>query len=159
VKLADLPPHVRDLIAKQDAAEAKGKHAAAVGKLAVVASTDPLAKLNKTETAYASLLETRKRLREIRDYRIQSITLLLGPNVRYTPDFNVVANDGVIEMHETKGGYAREDAIVKFKIARGAYPWFRFIMLEGHRGQFKEIRGDARSLSPSLAATVEGGGR
>lgn len=77
--------------------------------------------MNKTEAAYAAILELRKRAGEIREYKYESVTFKLAPDTRYTPDFYVVFEDR-IELHEVKGGLVREDAWIKFKLAVELFP-------------------------------------
>ncbi len=85
--------------------------------------TSPLdAKLNKTEQAYAEMLDLSRAMGRIHSYYAQRWTVLLGPDLRYTPDFMVIRPDGRIEFVEIKG-FEREDAIVKFKLAAELHPW------------------------------------
>lgn len=72
--------------------------------------------MNKTEQAYALILESKKQAGEIRGYKFEAITFKLAPDTRYTPDFYVLYHDHA-EFHEVKGGFVRDDAKVKFKIA------------------------------------------
>lgn len=62
---------------------------------------------------------------EILWHRFEDIKLRLANNTFYTPDFDVLAADGVMELHEVKG-FWQDDARVKIKIAADQYP-FRFI--------------------------------
>lgn len=55
----------------------------------------------------------------------EQITLKLADDCRYTPDFWVLADDDVLEFHETKGRWM-DDAKVKIKVAAAQYPQFRF---------------------------------
>ncbi|MDR3353374.1 MAG: hypothetical protein LBO00_10330 [Zoogloeaceae bacterium] len=55
--------------------------------------------------------------------------LKLADNTRYTPDFLVLLPDGVLEIHETKDGYIREDGWLKLKVAAGMFP-FRFFLCQ-----------------------------
>lgn len=81
--------------------------------------------MNKTEAAYADLLESKRRAGLLREYHFQALTLKLADDTRYTPDFFVVATDGTVECHEVKG-FWRDDAKVKIKVAARQFP-FRFI--------------------------------
>lgn len=81
--------------------------------------------MNKTEEAYGKVLEMRKRAGQMLWYRFEGVKLRLADNTFYTPDFAVMANDGVMEMHEVKG-FWRDDARAKIKIASDMYP-FRFV--------------------------------
>ena len=81
--------------------------------------------MNKTEQAYAMHLEARKNAHELIWYVFEGITFKLADGCRYTPDFAVLRNDGVIELHEVKGYWA-DDARAKIKVAADKFP-FRFI--------------------------------
>lgn len=82
--------------------------------------------MNKTEQAYALMLEAKKRSGEIVDYRYESVTFKLAKDTRYTPDFYVIFSDR-IELHEVKGGLVRDDARVKFKVAAAKFPEFGWV--------------------------------
>lgn len=77
--------------------------------------------MNRYESDYSALLETRKQAGEITAYYFERYKLKLGNNCYYTPDFMVVRADGVLEFHEVKG-YWEEDARVKIKAAADQYP-------------------------------------
>lgn len=75
-------------------------------------------KMNKTEAAYAALLDDEKRQGLIRSYWFERLTLKLGFDTRYTPDYFVLRpGQAKPEIHEVKGGFIRDDAMVKFKCA------------------------------------------
>ena len=84
---------------------------------------------SKWEEQYRNMLEAKYRVGEILAYEYESITFRLAPKTTYTPDFLVVLPDGKVQIHEVKG-FAREDAIVKFKVAAQQNPWFEFIMVK-----------------------------
>jgi hypothetical protein len=81
--------------------------------------------MNKTESAYALTLESRKQAGEIAWYKFEGIKYRLADNTFYTPDFAVMLSNGEMEAHEVKG-YWLDDARAKIKIAADLYP-FRFI--------------------------------
>ena len=85
--------------------------------------------MNKTETRRAVELEAKKRTGQIAAWYYERLTLKLADDTRYTPDFWVLENDGSITLEETKGGFIREDAHIKIKIAASLYP-FRFVMYQ-----------------------------
>ncbi len=58
-------------------------------------------------------------------FGFERITLRIGDDCRYTPDFDVLAKDDVLEFHETKGHW-RDDAKVKIRVASEKFPQFRF---------------------------------
>lgn len=90
--------------------------------------------MNKTEAAYALVLDQLKESGEIESYRFESVRLKLAPNTHLTIDFYVIRADGLIEFHEVKacrsdGKYLVEcDAMVKLKVAAELYPEYKFIL-------------------------------
>jgi hypothetical protein len=87
----------------------------------------PVGQMNKTELAYAGLLEGLKQSGQVKWYRFEGLKLRLADKTFYTPDFAVMRDDGVMECHEVKG-WMMEDANVKIKVAADAYP-FRFVVV------------------------------
>ena len=62
-------------------------------------------------------------------WKYEAITFKLADDTRYTPDFAVMLPNGEFEIHETKGGFIREDGWQKLKIAAGMFP-FRFFLCQ-----------------------------
>ena len=62
----------------------------------------------------------------------ETVKFRLEEKCYYTPDFFVIRTDG-FEIVEVKGGFAREDAIVKFKSAVALFPWFRWVWAQYKR--------------------------
>jgi hypothetical protein len=81
--------------------------------------------LNKTEQAYASLLQQRKLAGEIHHYGFEEINLKLAKLTSYLPDFFIINSDGTIEFHEVKGFWT-SSARVKIKVSAARHPWFIF---------------------------------
>ena len=81
--------------------------------------------MNRTEAAYAAHLERLRLAGEVEWFRFEGVKLRLADSTFYTPDFAVMAADGVMEMHEVKGFWT-DDARVKIKVAADQYP-FRFV--------------------------------
>lgn len=88
----------------------------------------PVGQMNKTEAAYAEHLGMLKLAGEVLWYRFEGVKLRLADNTFYTPDFAVLAKDGVMECHEVKGSW-QDDARVKIKVAADQYP-FRFVAMK-----------------------------
>ena len=83
--------------------------------------------MNKTEARYALILEAMKRNGDIGGYEFGAVTLKLATDTRYTPDFLVWFNDlREPQLHEGKGGFMREDALVKLRVAVKQFPCFTF---------------------------------
>jgi hypothetical protein len=66
----------------------------------------PVGAMNKTEAAYERDLRDAQTLGDILWYRFEGLKLRLADNTFYTPDFIVLASDGVLECHEVKGFWA-----------------------------------------------------
>lgn len=91
--------------------------------------------MNKTEERYFKnyiLPEMEKG--EIIDARYEEFTLKLAPSTTYTPDFWVQFKDGSAMFIEVKGGFTRDDARVKFKVAAEKFRAFRFKMVQLKNG-------------------------
>lgn len=84
--------------------------------------------MNKTEAEYDAHLKWLAQQGDILWYRFEGLKLRLADSTFYTPDFAVMASDGVMECHEVKGHWM-DDARVKIKVASEAYP-FRFIAVK-----------------------------
>ena len=92
---------------------------------------------NKLEAAYEQHLGLLKRAGKIEDFKFEGIKLRLADNTFYTPDFLVFAEDGVVELHDTKGTtkkkrsdgskvakpWIEEDAKIKLKVVAELYPF------------------------------------
>jgi len=85
--------------------------------------------MNKTEQAYADLLEQRKQAGEIHHCGFEAINLKLAKLTSYLPDFFVINADGTIEFHEVKGHWMGNGR-VKIKVAAENHPWFRFVAIQ-----------------------------
>ena len=84
--------------------------------------------MNKSEQAYAAYLGQLQAVGGILWHKFEGLKLRLADNTFFTPDFAVVAADGVVELHEVKGHW-QDDARAKIKIAAAMYP-FRFIAVK-----------------------------
>ncbi|WP_159918001.1 DUF1064 domain-containing protein [Pantoea sp. 18069] len=84
--------------------------------------------MNKTEAAYDKHLALLQHAGEIQWRKFEGLKLRLADNTFYTPDFAVMAADGVMEAHEVKG-FWQDDARAKIKIAADMYP-FRFLAIK-----------------------------
>jgi hypothetical protein len=92
----------------------------------------PAGTMNRTEAAYAAVLEQRMRAGEVLWYAFEPLKLRLADRTYYSPDFAVMGADRVLEMHEVKG-FWRDDARVKIKVAAAAFP-FRFVAVQRVKG-------------------------
>jgi hypothetical protein len=127
VKVSGTPKSVIRTTTTQVTREEK---AACVAPLPVAKGEAPEPKFkSKTEREYHNILELRKKAGDILWFRHEGITLKLGDDCRYTPDFFVMAPDGTMSIIEVKGGFIRPDSIVKLRAAAAQYP-FRFLMAQ-----------------------------
>lgn len=78
--------------------------------------------MNKTEAAYAELLEGQRVAGTLREWHFEAVTLKIAHDCRYTPDFLIVRHDGAVELHEVKG-FWRDDAKVKTRVAARVLPF------------------------------------
>ena len=99
-------------------------------------STDE-AKLNKPERA---VLEHLRALRK-ECIGVQSITLKLANDCRFTPDFSYLEN-GKLILIDVKG-YQREDALIKIKVAARQFSWIEFQIVKKAKGGW-----DVRTVQP-----------
>jgi hypothetical protein len=91
---------------------------------------------NKTEAAFAAFLRAElTRLRPGSVVLEQAITLRIANGSRFTPDIVTVSPAGItseqgseVAAYEVKG-FARDDAIVKLKVAASLYPWIQFVLV------------------------------
>lgn len=105
-------------------------------KLEIRPTTDE-DKLNQTEKLYLKWLRNQRNAW----IGIQCITLKLGHDCRYTPDFWALDDDG-LRCIDTKGGHTWEDSLIKIRVAARLYPFIRFLIAEknGEVFEHKEIK-------------------
>lgn len=83
--------------------------------------------MNGLERAWSDELTKRVHAGELLWWKFEGVTLKLGPDCRYTPDFIVQMPDGELMLYETKG-FFEEKAKVKVKVAVESYPFRIFIV-------------------------------
>lgn len=93
-------------------------------------------KMNKTEAAYAEILEGRRRAGEILWYDFGSWTFKLADDLRYIPDFPTMLADGTLQIDEVKGGFIREDSWIKMKMFTRLFP-IRLRLCQYEKGEWK----------------------
>lgn len=91
---------------------------------------------SKAEARFAQLLEARKKSGEILGWRYEAVTLRLADGVRYTPDFLVEASNRRMTLIEVKGGYIRDDARIKLRVAVEMFPGFDWWLVLARRQGF-----------------------
>lgn len=100
----------------------------------IICQTTDEEKLNKLERAWLRQLRV---LFPADHIGIQSITLKLANDTRYTADFWTIDANGQLIFWETKG-FMRDDANVKIKVAARQFRWARFILVEKKKGEWIE---------------------
>lgn len=91
---------------------------------------DSANKLNKLERAYLAYLQGLKPSW----LGVQNVTLVIGHDTRYTPDFIVILN-GKLSAREVKG-FMRDDARVKLMVVARQFPWINFVLVTGKAGEW-----------------------
>lgn len=91
-----------------------------------IAPTTDAAKLNKTEALYYWYLKNSPLYKWV---GVQCVTLKLGDDTRYTPDFICIDNLGDMVAVEVKG-FWRDDAKVKIKVAARMFPFIQFEVIQ-----------------------------
>lgn len=95
--------------------------------------------MNKTEVAYAAVLEARRIAGEIAAWWFEDVTFRLGPDCRYTPDFVILLPSGTMEIHEVKG-HMEDDARVKMLWCVQKFRMRLLLVTKGNGGfEHKEI--------------------
>lgn len=83
-------------------------------------------RMNKTEAAYAEVLEIQVKAGLIKRWRFNSMKLRLANKTWLTVDFCVTNTDNSIAWIEVKGHW-EDDARAKIKVAAEQYPEYRFV--------------------------------
>lgn len=110
--------------------------------------------MNKTEEAFSQLAENHKLAGLIVDWWFEAVTLLLAPDMRYTPDFLILEADHTLTLVEVKPSYetkedgeptgkrkvfARDGSIDRLKMAATKFP-FRFKLAVRQTGIIFDIK-------------------
>jgi len=90
----------------------------------VGADETTIAGMNKTERRYWEILKAREDLLWV---GAKTMRFRLAGNTHFTPDFQTLDKDGIFSQIDTKGGYTREDAQLKIKLAARMLPMFRWV--------------------------------
>ncbi len=106
-------------------------------------------RMNKTEAEFAMILEAMKRKGEILRWEYEGMTLRWF-DMRYTPDFVVLRGSDLrsngwtrsgIKFIEVKGAHIHyaQQAIARFKGARGFWPEFTFELHQKSKDGWKQL--------------------
>ena len=107
---------------------------------------------NKTEAAYEAYLTLLHKAGEIDGFEFEGIKLRMADLTWWTPDFLVYAQDGVVELHDTKGTttkkranvskdkapWIEEDAKIKLKVIAERFPFRVFAVFKTADGWQKQ---------------------
>ena len=108
---------------------------------------------NKTEAEYNRLHLHGKGLYE-------AVTLRLPGGSRYTPDWVVIGDSGMVELHEVKGSYrfgSHGRAATAFREAVAAFPCFAFVWaVRGKGGEWSVRRHAAGSAGDGEKGEKDG---
>jgi hypothetical protein len=85
---------------------------------------------SKTEARYAARLDARD---DVARWYYEPASWRIGDGRHYRPDFLVILDDARVQMHEVKGGYIRDRALVKPHAAAALYPAFDWIVVQQER--------------------------
>jgi len=93
-----------------------------------------------TEKRYYAALKERIANKEIVAFRYHREKFVIGKQgsgfIYYTPDFQVLHNDGTKEQVEIKGGFIRDAALVRFRTAKMLYPEYKWTMIKYENKKF-----------------------
>lgn len=127
------PEQYNDLVKKNKGAES-------TNQVIAVPAAKKL-RMNKTEARYLNeKLEPARHDGLVTHFEFEMLKFRLAGSTFYTPDFGVVMADGQFELHEIKGGWIQEDAMIKFKVAAEKYPFFNWKMWQYKGGVWTLIR-------------------
>ncbi len=115
-----------------------------------------IGEMNKQEVAYDQHLWQRFFAKEILWHKFEAIKLRLADNTFFTCDFAVLTADLALELLEVKGGFWKDDARVKIKVAASMYP-FRFIAVTPRSSACRRA-GGAQQHDPPCREAGEGSG-
>ena len=93
---------------------------------------------NTSDHRYSFELEMLRQEGEIKRWLYESIKFRLADRTWYTPDFVVWMPDGRVRVVEVKG-FLRDDAAVKYKVARETYPEFEWVMIRRVKSSWVEV--------------------
>ena len=89
----------------------------------------PKGRMNKTEAAYAQVLEQERAIGTVLWWKFHPMNVRLGNNAFYEVDFLVLRADGLLEIRETKGGHTTDKGQLKIKACAAALPIIRIVKI------------------------------
>jgi len=100
-------------------------------------------KATQPERLFRDRLQYLMRAGNIKAFEYQPAPIILhkiGRGRKYTPDFKVIDNNNDVVYYEVKGGFIREDAMLKFEWAAMLNPDAVFIMMQYKRRQWSLVK-------------------
>lgn len=98
--------------------------------------------MNKLEAAYAAHLDALRLAGDVSAWWYDVLNLRVAPGAAtfYKPDFLVLRPSGALELHEAKGSWMRDDALIKLKVVAATYPLPVFVVrLVKREWQIEEV--------------------
>lgn len=98
-------------------------------------------KLNKAERAFLAVLRAEQRLGNVSWIGIQNITIKIGDDCRFTPDFWAIVA-GKLKAYDVKAAWkgnkphVEDDAKAKIQVAARTYRFIEFVTCWKHDGQW-----------------------
>jgi len=93
-------------------------------------------------------------------YWREPLRFRLGGRCSFCPDFAAIEPDGRLVLIELKGGWFRDDAKVKTKVAAALYPHFGWLLVfrEGRRGwSVRHVDSRGIRADPIIVPWINGG--
>lgn len=76
--------------------------------------------MNRYEAAYAEVLTADP---SVFEWWFEKMRFVIGEKCSLTPDFVIQRTSGALEIHDVKGGFVRDDALVKLKVVASVFPY------------------------------------
>ncbi len=119
--------------------------------------------MTKLERSFTEVLEIAKDNHDISGWRYEAIRLRLAGRCWFLPDFLTEPcwQEDKFTFIETKGPYAREDSLIKLKVAAETYPCFRWLLVtkSGRHGwDVRKVTRTGIGREPIEIPWISGGG-
>ncbi len=116
---------------------------------------------NKLEASFMEVLDAAMINRFIAHWRYEAVKFRLAGRTFYTPDFLAEPRwqGDRFTFIETKGPYAREDSLIKLKVAAETYPCFRWLLVtraNRYGWEVREITRNGIGTSPIVVPWIGG---
>jgi hypothetical protein len=109
---------------------------------------EPSDGMNKLEREFFERLRAARDCHAFLHVWREPFKLRLAGRCWYTPDFATFSSLEELAFWETKGGFFRDDACVKLKVAAETYPCFRFVLVTRVKREWQCRSVTNRGISP-----------